>query len=221
MARAAAPRKKVRDAEVSRTRLFDAAAEEFAARGFDGAKVDRIAERAGVNKAMIYYHFTDKAALYRAVVGDMFGSTATAMQALRAAGATPEEQIAAFIAVIAREGQSRPHFPAMWLRELADGGRNLGQRNFADIFGIISTLDGILKEGVAAGRFNPMPVFMVQMGIVGPLFMFLATGPMRERLKHKLPIPAPDVPPEKLVQYVQSMTIGALTAGRTGNAGKR
>jgi len=65
MARAAAQPKRVRDADVSRARVFAAAAEEFALRGFDGAKVDRIAERAGVNKAMLYYHFTDKAALYR------------------------------------------------------------------------------------------------------------------------------------------------------------
>lgn len=217
---AAAPRTKVRDADVSRARVFAAAAEEFAARGFDGAKVDRIAERAGVNKAMLYYHFTDKAALYRAVVGEMFASSAAAMTSLRAAGGTPEQQLAAFIAVIAREGQSRPHFPAMWLRELADGGQHLGERNFGDIFGIVSTLAGILKDGETAGRFAPMPPFMVQMGIVGPLFMFLATGPMRERLKRRMPIPSPNVSPDQLVQYVQAMTVGALTAGRAGNAGR-
>ena len=221
MPRAAAPIKKTRDADLSRTRLFDAAAEEFAARGYDGAKVDRIAERAGVNKAMIYYHFTDKAALYRAVVGDMFASTATQMKQLRSAGGTPEEQLAAFIGVIAREGQSRKHFPAMWMRELADGGRNLGERNFGDIFVVISTLADILKDGETAGRFHAMPPFMVQMGIVGPLFMFLATGPMRDRLKSKMPIPAPAVSPDKLLEYVQTMTIGALTVGRTGKAGKR
>lgn len=217
MPRAAAPRKKTRDADVSRARVFDAAAEEFAARGFDGAKVDRIAERAGVNKAMLYYHFTDKAALYRAVVGDMFASTAAEMKILRETGGEPEAQLAAFIEVIAREGQRRPHFPAMWLRELADGGHHLGERNFSDIFGIISTLAGILKDGEAAGRFRPMPPFMVQMGIVGPLFMFLATSPMRERLKSRLPVPAPDVPPGKLLEYVKAMTIGALTAGCAGH----
>ena len=37
----------------------------FAARGFDGVSVDDIARDAGVNKAMIYYHFADKLALYR------------------------------------------------------------------------------------------------------------------------------------------------------------
>jgi len=228
MPRAAVParsKKKTRDADVSRARVFEAAAEEFAARGFDGAKVDRIAERAGVNKAMLYYHYTDKAALYRAVVGDMFASTAAEMAALRETAGSPEVKLGAFIDVIAREGQLRPHFPAMWLRELADGGQHLGERNFGDIFGIVSTLAAILREGEVSGRFHVSTPFMVQMGIVGPLFMFLATAPMRKRLMAKMPVVPPDVPPATLVAYVKSMTIGALTAGRTrssaSQAGRR
>ena len=220
MSRIPAPRKKTRDAEVSRARVFAAAAEEFAARGFDGAKVDRIAARAGVNKAMLYYHFTDKADLYRAVVGDMFASTAAAMKQLRDDGGTPDAQLAGFIEVVVREGQSRPHFPAMWLRELADGGRHLDERNFGDIFGIVSTLAAILRDGETAGRFRKMPPFLVQMGIVGPLFMFLATSPLRKRLRAKMPAGLPDVSPAVLVDYVKAMTSGALSAGRAGNAGR-
>src|SRR5687768_16443918 len=60
----------------SRERLFAAAATEFAARGFAGASVDRIARAAGLNKAMIYYHFTSKAALYRAILREMFEAVA-------------------------------------------------------------------------------------------------------------------------------------------------
>ena len=56
----------------SRDRLFAAAAAEFAARGFAGANVDRIARAAGVNKAMIYYHFHSKAALYQEILPEMF-----------------------------------------------------------------------------------------------------------------------------------------------------
>src|SRR5688572_8933865 len=60
----------------SRERLFAAAATEFAARGFAGASVDRIAGAAGLNKAMIYYHFTSKAALYRDILREMFEAVA-------------------------------------------------------------------------------------------------------------------------------------------------
>ena len=98
---------------------------------------------------MLYYHFTDKAALYRGVIGEMFGSIVAALTAVREAGGPPERQLQAFIAAIAREGQARPHFPSIWLRELADGGRHLGERNFNDMVAIIGAL---VAEFVSAER---------------------------------------------------------------------
>ena len=49
-----------RPAKVSPERILVAAAAEFASRGYAGARVDRIARRARVNKAMLYYHFSNK-----------------------------------------------------------------------------------------------------------------------------------------------------------------
>jgi AcrR family transcriptional regulator len=57
----------VRDAEATRQRLLDAATEEFAARGIAGARVDRIAQASGSNKAQIYHYFGSKDALFEAV----------------------------------------------------------------------------------------------------------------------------------------------------------
>ena len=44
----------------SRKRILDAARAEFSEKGFDGARVDSIAQRAEVNKALIYYYFKSK-----------------------------------------------------------------------------------------------------------------------------------------------------------------
>ena len=49
-----------------------AACDEFGARGFAATTVDRIARRARVNKAMIYYHFPNKRALYTAIVRELY-----------------------------------------------------------------------------------------------------------------------------------------------------
>jgi AcrR family transcriptional regulator len=57
----------IRDAEATRQRLLDAAAEEFAARGIAGARVDRIAHLARSNKAQIYHYFGSKEGLFDAV----------------------------------------------------------------------------------------------------------------------------------------------------------
>jgi AcrR family transcriptional regulator len=56
-----------KDAEATRGRILDAAAAEFAALGIAGARIDRIAEHARANKAMIYRYFGSKDELFDAV----------------------------------------------------------------------------------------------------------------------------------------------------------
>lgn len=56
----------------SKTRILRAAEAEFAEKGFDGARVDAIAARAGVNKALLYYYFPSKAGLLEALFEDFF-----------------------------------------------------------------------------------------------------------------------------------------------------
>ena len=57
-----------RDPEGMRIRILEAAKQEFAAHGLAGARVDRIAAKAGANKRMLYYHVGKKDDLYLAVL---------------------------------------------------------------------------------------------------------------------------------------------------------
>lgn len=52
----------------SRSRILDAALTEFSANGLAGARTDRIAQAAGVNKALLYYYFESKENLYLAAL---------------------------------------------------------------------------------------------------------------------------------------------------------
>lgn len=65
--RAPGPDQRQRDADRSRERLLAAAADEFAAAGYAGARVSAIASRAGLNPQLISYYFGGKAGLYRAL----------------------------------------------------------------------------------------------------------------------------------------------------------
>jgi AcrR family transcriptional regulator len=55
------------DAERQR-RLFESAAAEFAAHGFDGASLNRILEKSGMSKSSLYYYFDDKADLFTTLI---------------------------------------------------------------------------------------------------------------------------------------------------------
>ena len=57
-----------RDTNATKARLLDAAFTEFAAYGIAGARVDRIADSAGVNKRLIYVYFGNKAQLFDEVL---------------------------------------------------------------------------------------------------------------------------------------------------------
>ena len=62
------PRGRYQKSDVSRERILEAATELFATRGYAGAGVDRLAERSGIAKTAIYYHFGNKEGLLAAVL---------------------------------------------------------------------------------------------------------------------------------------------------------
>jgi TetR/AcrR family transcriptional regulator len=163
----------------SRDKVFAAAAAEFAARGYAGASVDRIARAARLNKAMIYYHFRSKAALYREILRDMFGAVRTRVVAVAASPSSPEDKIRAYVAAIADEAEARPHFPPIWLREIAEGAAHVDAVTLSYVREVLGALGGIIAEGVRAGRFQPAQPLLVQGGIIAPLMFFLATAPLR------------------------------------------
>lgn len=57
-----------RNPQQSQQRILEAALQEFAAKGFAGARVDVIARRARINKRMLYHYFGDKEGLFREVL---------------------------------------------------------------------------------------------------------------------------------------------------------
>ena len=61
------------DAEETRENILNVATREFAEKGLSGARIDEIAEQTNTSKRMIYYYFSSKEGLYRAVVGREYG----------------------------------------------------------------------------------------------------------------------------------------------------
>jgi TetR/AcrR family transcriptional regulator len=194
----------------SRERLFAAAATEFAARGFAGTSVDRIATAAGLNKAMIYYHFTSKAALYRDILREMFEAVARRVSDTARSSADPADKIRAFVAAIAVEADARPHFPPIWFREIAEGGAHLDSATVTHIATVVKTLGVILEEGVAAKRFRPVNPVLVHAGIVGPLLLYFASAGVRRRLERGGVQGAGAFDRDQVVAHIQRVTLNTL-----------
>jgi AcrR family transcriptional regulator len=194
----------------TRQRIIETALEEFAARGFDGAKVDRIARRARVNKAMLYYHFRSKAALYLEILREQFGALGEAVAASNDPDLTPAEQLRQFIDTIAREALARPHFPSIWLREIAEGGRHIDQTVVLALRRVLETIIRILADGQVRGDFRRANPLVVHISIVAPLMFFAASAPFRERAgqlaPHDVNMPTLDA----MIAHVQAATLAVL-----------
>jgi len=68
---------RTRSSAESKKRILDAGESEFAAKGFDGARLGTIARAAGVQQALIHHYFVDKSGLYEAVVERAIGTMTT------------------------------------------------------------------------------------------------------------------------------------------------
>src|SRR5256885_4736923 len=118
-----------RDAAATRDALLAAGAELFGERGYDGVPVTAIAQKAGVNKAMINYHFGGKRKLYLAIVSATFTEIVAGVEKLAESRRPAPEVLRELIAVVGETATRRhPHFCSMMLREVVAGRQPLAPR---------------------------------------------------------------------------------------------
>ena len=165
-----------------RRRILDVAAAVFAASGFAGARVDQIAERAGVNKAMLYYHVGDKDVLYATVMLETINDALARLDAA-SKSRSAKERLRFVIATIADAGRRHPHFPPLMLREIASGGATLPDQVVERMKCVFAAVSDALEQGAASGEFRPVDPVSTHMFIAGSLLVLLAGSPIRERIR--------------------------------------
>ena len=172
-----------RDAVATREALLDSGTALFAERGYDGVPVSAIAHRAGVNKAMINYHFGGKRKLYLAIVGTIFTEIVAKVERLADSPRPAAEVLRELVAVVGEVATRRhPHFCTMMLREVVAGGRHLEPALIDKPVRILGAVERIVARGVADGDFRPVDPLLTHLSLVGSLVFFFATAPFRERL---------------------------------------
>lgn len=155
----------------TREAIFQAAAAAFSARGYDGVVVDEIARRAGVNKAMLYYHFRGKLGLYRAVVSDMLRGLAAAVGPIADAPDAPDTKMARFVGTFLEGIEARPWAPTLMLREIAEGAPHLDVATLKLLRDVFATFVRIVREGQRAGVFREVHPVLAYMSVLAPMLL--------------------------------------------------
>ncbi|WMS44130.1 TetR/AcrR family transcriptional regulator [Acuticoccus sp. MNP-M23] len=146
----AKPKKTAKPRKSGRDLLLAAARQEFARRGFEGARIDEIASKAGVNKQLVYHHFGAKEALYREVLTAVYVDIRAKERALDLTQKAPDEAMRALIAFSFDYLHQNPEFVSLLADENFHEGRHLREADH------LAGLHGALIEGIAhtldAGR---------------------------------------------------------------------
>ena len=171
--------------------IFRAAAVEFAERGYDAAGVDRIADRARVNKAMFYYHYGSKLGLYVEVLRDMLRAVGLRVRAIADGPGSAGAKLDAWVLTIVEEAAARPWFPPIMLREVASGAPHVDPATIAMMDAVYAAVRDIIVQGQREGVFDDVDPLLTHLTVMPPILIFFARQRIHAARKSATAVLAP------------------------------
>ena len=166
-----------RDPERTKARILAAATAEFARYGLGGARVDRIAARAGANKRMLYYYFRDKDNLFLAALEARYAHIRAAERALDLEHLEPRAALRRLVEFTWGYFLDHPEFLTLLNSENLHKGRHVRRsRRVPQMHAtLVETLRAVLKRGERAGvvRTGVDPV-QLYISIAGEGYFYLS-----------------------------------------------
>ncbi len=162
-----------RRAEARPEEILDAALEEFTSRGFDAARMEDIAKRAGLSKAAIYLYFPSKVALLEALIEAKVGPLAANVQQIAAAGAADPKTALRMLATAAAFRLNDPNLFSVPRLVIGISGR------FPEIAKYYrehvvekarGALETLIEAAMAKGQIRRADTSAVVRAFIGPLF---------------------------------------------------
>jgi TetR/AcrR family transcriptional regulator len=171
----------------SRDAILKAAASEFSMEGLAGARMDAIAQGAGVNKALLYYYFRDKDALYGAVLDQFFGPLAQRLTQVLDSAAPAGERILGYARAHFDSIAGTPHYARLLQSEMMAASRGMSPHlsRIVEEYSrpLSQRLVATLTEGIDRREFRPVNVTEFIPSLIATIVFYFVTGPMRLRLR--------------------------------------
>lgn len=160
----------------TRIAILAAAEAAFAKSGLAGARIDRIAVEAGVNKALLYYYFNSKEALYEAVIEHHFAEfSRRALEVLAAPGPAPDillRYVNLHFDFISAKRRCAPLFQQMMLA----GGKPLERLFRKYIIPRSDALKALLTRGMREGDFRRTDPFHTGLSIAALIVFYFSAA---------------------------------------------
>lgn len=166
---------KARGGKDTEARILEAAGEVFARFGYEGARVEQIAERAGMQKANIYYYFSGKEALYRRLMAGILDELIFSVRGFLDIPATsPWDRLDAFLDLFFDIVGRYREIVGLAFGELLHPPREKhGGATAEPMLEQIETLSKqLIVDGIAKGEFRDQDPAQVLFSIQGALFHY-------------------------------------------------
>jgi len=166
----------------SRARILAVARGEFAEHGFTDARLQDIAERAGLTHPTLLYHFGSKEGLYAAVIEEAVHDWAATTNRVRSTGLQGFDQVEALVAAGLEFFAEHLDFVVIVRREAIEGAERLERAIVAHMRPFLDDAVAFLSGEVDAGRLRPHdPVELMQI-CYGALLTYFSDARFRARL---------------------------------------
>ena len=170
----------------SQDRILEAARAEFAQHGY-AARLQDIAERAGLTHPTLLYHFGSKEKLYAAVIEQAMLDWAAVTSRAVSAAPVGFDRVEALIAAAMEFFGTHHDFVVIWRREAIEGGGRLEQAMADHMRPFFSQAVEFLRQEIAAGRLREHdPVELMQL-TYGAVMSFFSDAGFRARLLDEEP----------------------------------
>ncbi len=168
--------------EASRAAILQAAIKEFSQEGLAGARTDAIARAARVNKALLYYYFKDKDALYGAVLDQVFAGLAVAVDGPLSSDLLPKQKLLAYAGAHFDYIAANPLYPRIVQGEMMNAGRGgsphverVAKQYFRPLF---ARLGQLIHQGIASGDFREVEPLQFVPSMVSTIVFYFINAPV-------------------------------------------
>jgi TetR/AcrR family transcriptional regulator len=179
-------------ADQTRARILDAAVREFSENGLSGARTEQIAEAAGVNKALLYYYFKGKDALYAAALETVAESVVASSMAAFSDDRTVGEQVVHFALNHFDRIHSQRTFQKMMQQEmmrLHRGEENALTPIVEKVFKpMMKRLGDLLTEGRRSGELIDADEGQIMYSALGANIFYFMSSPIMKIITKSNPL---------------------------------
>lgn len=152
----------------------------FARNGLKATSISQIADRAGVNRAMIAYYFGNKAGLYDAIIDSAVAEAAATIASVDLA-AGGRESLRQLVLAFADANSRHADFVRMIIHEYFEPGRLFDPSPATKLAGFMKLTKGVLDSLPRAPGARDYDVQVLHLIIVGAINYFILTEPFRQR----------------------------------------